>query len=173
MKFFTPDLIERFGSDDHEIALTAETELEQRSEEYSRILGEIELELPQRFREMLDRHYLHDARVIDHSCLGNGDSGSLGGLEPGVRGTGWRPIEGAEGRLLSFWMVLELDTPPREVLALQYRSVLIEGPTFINRFEKTNVPIRSGNTMKSNLPTRVAAKSFATRFSLRMVWSFV
>jgi hypothetical protein len=126
MRFFTPDLIAQFGSDDDRIALAAHTELERRSEEYSRSLGEVELELPQRFRELLNRYYLHDARVIDHSCLGNGDS--VPPAQPQCAGLGRRPMtsEGAESRLISFWMVLELDTPPRDVLVLQYRSVMIE-----------------------------------------------
>jgi hypothetical protein len=95
MKFFTPDLIECFGSDDHGVALTAQTHLEQRAAEYSRSLGEIELELPQRFRELLDRYYLHDARVIDHSFLRNGDSGSLRGTEPRASTTGRKSVERA------------------------------------------------------------------------------
>ena len=127
MRFFTPDLIERFSSDDDHIALAAQTELEQRSEEYARNLGEAAFELPQRFTELLDRYYLHDARVIDRSFLGNGDSGSLSGSEPGTSITGWKSSGRVERRLLSFWMVLELDTPPREVLVLQYRSALVEG----------------------------------------------
>jgi hypothetical protein len=127
MRFFTPNLIERFGSDDDRIALAAQTELEQSSEAYSRRLSEVASELPQRFQELLDRYYLHDARVIDHSSLGNGDCGSLRGSELGTSITGWKASERVDGCLLSFWIVLELDTPPRELLALQYRSVLIEG----------------------------------------------
>jgi hypothetical protein len=127
MKFFTPDLIERFGSDDDRIAPAAQTELEQSSEAYSRRLSEVASELPQRFQELLDRYYLHDARVIDHSFLGNGISGPLGGPASSASITGWKSAERALRRLISFWMVLELDTPPRELLALQYRSVLIEG----------------------------------------------
>jgi hypothetical protein len=77
MKFFTADLLERFGSDHDHIALAAQSELEQRAEEYSRSLGEVELELPQRFRELLDRYYLHDAQVMEHSRLGNVDKRSF------------------------------------------------------------------------------------------------
>jgi hypothetical protein len=127
MKFFTPDLIERFGSDDDRIALDAQTELEQRAENYSRNLGEFEFELPQRFRELLDRYYLHDARVINHSCLGNGDTLMLGDAELRVRRTDRNQVESARDRLLSFSIILVLDTPPKEVLVLQYRSVLIDG----------------------------------------------
>jgi hypothetical protein len=138
--FFTADLIERFGSDDHDIALAAQTELEQRSQEYSRRLGEIEFELPQRFREMLDRYYLHDARVIDHSCMGNGNLGGLGAPELGTSSTSWTPVEKGEGCLLSFWTALELDTPPREVLVLHYRSVIIEGANIHQSLRKDECP---------------------------------
>ncbi len=42
MKFFTPDLINRFGSEDDRIAVAAHQEFEERSEEYLRHLHEIE-----------------------------------------------------------------------------------------------------------------------------------
>ncbi|MFI5461400.1 MAG: hypothetical protein ACHRXM_38860 [Isosphaerales bacterium] len=67
MKFFTPDLIDRFGSADDGIAFAAQQEFEGRSEEYLRQLHEIEVKLPERFRELLDQFYLHDSRGISHS----------------------------------------------------------------------------------------------------------
>jgi hypothetical protein len=127
MKFFTADLLERFGSDHDHIALAAQSQLEQRAEEYSRNLGEVELELPQRFRELLDRYYLHDAQVMEHSRLGNVENLSIADPELGACSTRWKPVEQIDGRLLSFWIVLALDTPPRDVVVLQYRSVLIDG----------------------------------------------
>ena len=43
MKFFTPDLLERFGSEDHLVASAAQDEWEERAEEYARNLSEIEV----------------------------------------------------------------------------------------------------------------------------------
>jgi len=63
MKFFTPDLIDTFGSEDDGIAVAAQQEFEGRSEEYLRQLHEIEVKLPERFRELLAQFYLHDSRV--------------------------------------------------------------------------------------------------------------
>jgi hypothetical protein len=113
MKFFTADLLERFGSDHDHIALAAQSELEQRAEEYSRSLGEVELELPQRFRELLDRYYLHDAQVMEHSRLGNVENLSIADPELGACSTRWKPVEQIDGRLLSFWIVLAGHTAKR------------------------------------------------------------
>jgi hypothetical protein len=64
MKFFTPDLLERFGSEDDRTALAAQEEPEQRSERYLEHLNAIKGKLPPRFREMQERFYLHEARVV-------------------------------------------------------------------------------------------------------------
>ena len=53
MKFFTPDLLDRFGSEDDDVAFEANRELEARSEGYLRHLHEIAEKLPQRMRELL------------------------------------------------------------------------------------------------------------------------
>jgi len=126
MRFFTPDLIERFGSEDDCIASAAQQELEGRSEEYSRQLHEIEVKLPQRFRELLDQFYLHDSRVISHSSLGISESSRLGETKQVELTRGWKQSGQEESRSVCFWLALQLDTPPKEVLVLQYRSVLIE-----------------------------------------------
>ena len=126
MKFFTPDLIDRFGSEDDGIAFAAQQEFERRSEEYLRQLHEIEAKLPERFRELLEQFYLHDPRVISHSSLGIPEPGWLGDTKLVEFPPAWKPSGQEESRSLSFWIALQLDTPPREVLALQYRSVLIE-----------------------------------------------
>jgi hypothetical protein len=126
MRFLTPDLLDRFGSEDNHIANAAEDEWEIRAEEYARKLCDIEAKLPQRFRELLDQFYLHDARVILQPSLMLTD---LERLEQALR-TGI-PLEGrgieGEGRYTpSFLIPLQLDPPPKEVLVLQYRSVQIE-----------------------------------------------
>ena len=69
MKFFTPDLLDQFGSENDDVAHAAEEELEQRSDAYVRHLGEIEDRLPQRFRDLIDHFYLHDARVISQQSV--------------------------------------------------------------------------------------------------------
>ena len=128
MKFFTPDLINRFGSEDDRIALAAQQEFEERSEEYLRQLHEIEAKLPQRFLELLDQFYLHDSRVISHSSLGISEPGWLGEGETKLAefAPEWKASWQEESRSLSFWIALQLDTPPREILVLQYRSAVIE-----------------------------------------------
>lgn len=70
MRFFTPDLLERFGSEDDNVAFEAHQEFELRSREYLRQLNEIAEKLPQRLRALIEQHYLHDARVISHSPFG-------------------------------------------------------------------------------------------------------
>jgi hypothetical protein len=126
MKFFTPDLINRFGSEDDRVALAAQQELEERSDEYLRHLREIEDKLPQRFRELLDRFYLHDSRVIAHSSLGISEPGWPGETKLAELVPGWKPTAQDESRSHSFWIALQLDTPPREILVLKYRCAVIE-----------------------------------------------
>jgi hypothetical protein len=126
MKFFTPDLLERFGLEDDRVARVAQEELERRADAYLQTLHEFEERLPQRFRDLLDQFYLHDARVISHPPLMITD---LEWLEHALRAglpPGWRLFGGEESRMPSYWIPLQLDTPPREILVLQYRSVRIE-----------------------------------------------
>jgi hypothetical protein len=127
MKFFTPDLLERFGSEDERIALAAHEEFERRSEAYLRHLHEIRENLPPRFLELQEQFYLHDARVMNLPLLSaNPDvTLSVDSQRSGLP-IGQPPPRGEEGRLPSFGMALQLDTPPKEVLVLQYRSVIIE-----------------------------------------------
>jgi hypothetical protein len=126
MRYFTPDLLERFGSEDYQIASAAEDELERRADEHRKTLNEFEAKLPQRFRDLLNQFYLHDARLISHPPLMITDVEWLeralrAGLPPG-----WRLFEEGERRLPSYWIPLELDTPPGEIVILQYRSVCLE-----------------------------------------------
>lgn len=122
MNFFTPDLLARFGSDDGQLAQAAQDELESRSDEYLRTLQDIEPKLPPRFRQLLDQSYLHDARVLPQSSMAVTD---LQWLEHSLRAG--RPLFGERDRRnTSFWIPLRLDTPPGEILVLQYRFVEIE-----------------------------------------------
>jgi hypothetical protein len=126
MKFYTPDLLERFGSKDDDIADAAHDEIEQRADEYVRHLDAIEMKLPQRLQDLLNQFYLHDARVISHPPLMIAD---VEWLEHALRSglpLGWRVFGLGERRLPSYWIPLQLDPPPREILVLQHRYVQIE-----------------------------------------------
>jgi hypothetical protein len=127
MNYFTPDLLARFGSEDDRVALAAQEELEQRAERYAQYRRSIAAKLPKRFRELQQRFYLHDARVLFPGLLQPllypepvwGPGGMrlfAASLSPEVESRGW-PF---------FWIALQLDTPPKEFLVLHYRQVLIE-----------------------------------------------
>lgn len=122
MTYFTPDLLARFGSEDDQLADAAHEEVELRTEEYVRAIQDIKPKLPSRFRDLLDRFYLHDARVLPQSSLTETD---LERLEQSLR-AGVRPLGALDRRTASFWIPLQLDTPPQEILVLQYRSAVIE-----------------------------------------------
>jgi hypothetical protein len=126
MKFFTPDLLARFGSDDVQVAHEAQEELERRAEEYLRSVGAIESILPLRFRELLDQLYLHDARIITREASIGTD---LERIERSLRTdtpSDWGASPGRGHLFPSFWIPLRLDTPPQQMLLLQYRVVQIE-----------------------------------------------
>jgi hypothetical protein len=63
MKYFTPDLILQFGSNDDAIANAASAEWDRLQEVYLRHLKKIGPKLPRSMRSLLKRYYLHDARV--------------------------------------------------------------------------------------------------------------
>jgi hypothetical protein len=129
MRFFTPDRLSRFGSGDGQLAQAAQEELERRTEEYLRTLQEIESKLPPRFRDLLEQFYLHDARVISQPGFVVTDLESLEHSSRVGMPSAWSHsyIQGAqERRISSFWLPLQLDTPPREILVLHYRCVLVE-----------------------------------------------
>jgi hypothetical protein len=142
MTFFTPDLLERFGSASDGTAFAAGEELERRSEDYLRKLREIELKLPQRLRELLDQFYLHDAQILTYSSSGVPDVGWAEYGKLAELGRERKPHAGEEARLLSFWIPLQLDAPPGEVLILQYRSVLIEEVLLHESLREDDLPCR-------------------------------
>src|SRR5713101_8057348 len=93
MKYFTPDLIERFGSPDDAVATAADAEWETLNEQYQRHLRHIELELPPHIREF-SHLLLHDAQVRSIARRGN-----------------------------QLIMVLLKDVPPRDLVMLTYTLV--------------------------------------------------
>lgn len=93
MKYFTRDLIERYGSPDDAVARAAGEEWETVLERYEQRLRELEPELPEPVREFNGLR-LHDADVC---CMARrGDQ---------------------------FFMVLHKDVPPRDVVQLTYTLV--------------------------------------------------
>jgi hypothetical protein len=117
MRFFTQELLQRFGSDDDRVALQAQEQLERRSEQYARHLKKVESKLPARFLELQRNYYLHDARIISPWFLDVAFS------------TDWMErteSKNGRGRQPTLLLVLQLDTPSKEVLVLHYRSVLLE-----------------------------------------------
>ncbi len=90
MKYFTPNLIDRFGSPDDVVANAADEEWEALNEKYESYLRQIEPQLPAHVREFTHL-LLHDARV--YSLARQGD------------------------QLL---LVLHKDIPPRDLVILRY-----------------------------------------------------
>lgn len=124
MKFFTQDLLERFASEDDDIALSAQDELEERSEQYRTHWKKIKNKLPARFCEMQESYYFHDAKILSPSSpsisLGNTINPFLF-LEGSAAKSGIS-FPGASGSR-SLLLALQMNAPPREVLLLCYQGV--------------------------------------------------
>src|SRR5262249_24183377 len=91
MKYFTPELLARYASDNDEEADQAAVEWEKRCEQYQLYLATVEEELPQGFKDLYARYYLHDARVL---TMGRHDH--------------------------TFVITLRLDPPPCQLVTLTY-----------------------------------------------------
>jgi hypothetical protein len=64
MKYFTPDLLLRYGSEDDATADAAHREWERKSRQYQERLDAVRPLLPRAARSLLRRYCLHDARVL-------------------------------------------------------------------------------------------------------------
>jgi hypothetical protein len=91
VKYYTQDLLGRFGSENDAIAAAAQREWEERSDQYVAHLQTIRLRLSRRLIEFLDRYDLHDATAIN---LGRSDA--------------------------EFYISLLLESPQKEWLTLRY-----------------------------------------------------
>jgi hypothetical protein len=123
MKYFKQDLLVRFGSKDDAVASSAQEELERQSEKYCKHLNKIRNKLPVRLRELQEQYYLHDARVLSASAP---DSPT----EP--YGLPWNGLVNWGAGVTIFHspfvsITLELDTPPKELVVLNYRNSRITG----------------------------------------------
>ena len=94
MKYFTRELIERFGSLDDAIADAADAEWEGAIDRHENQLEAIRARLPASLRYLWDNFYLHDADVL---------------------------AMGRQGQ--TFVIVLRLDVPPRDLVILNYHLV--------------------------------------------------
>ncbi len=123
MKYFRQDLLARFGSRDDAIALSAQEELETQSEEYAKHLHRIRDKLPVRLREFQEQYYLHDARVL-MAWPPDSPTEQYGLPWNGLINWG----AGVKVLYTPFASItLELDTPPKELLVLNYRQTRITG----------------------------------------------
>jgi hypothetical protein len=135
MKYFTPDLLARFGSDDDAVADAASVEWEQALAAYLQHLQAIRGELPRRVRHLLDRFNLHDARVstlaIDRELLsvtlqfGNGRGRGVQlnyrlAAEPKIT---HHPVPGEETTPLE-WLYDELALVKEESFVLYKHNIL-------------------------------------------------
>jgi len=91
MKFFTPQLMERFGSSDPEIAGQADSQWEEAGNRYDAYLTRVAPELPEGVRHLQDNYALHDAVIFG---MGQQES--------------------------HFIIILRLDTPLQDFLILTY-----------------------------------------------------
>jgi len=94
MRYFTPDLLERYGSLDDMVANAAHDEWEAATQKYQKHFVTIQRQLPRKLRGILRRFHLHDALVC---------------------------FVGVAGRVLH--LTLQLDALPNETIFLRYRLV--------------------------------------------------
>jgi hypothetical protein len=94
MKYFTPELYVRGQSRDDDVVGEVERLWEEAGERYVSALEQIQADLPPGPRYLLDNFYLHDAVIC---AMGRQDE--------------------------RFIIVLQVDTPPHELLVLTYRLI--------------------------------------------------
>jgi len=101
MKYFTPDLLERYGSLDDRVADAAHDEWEQTCTRYQERLASLKRYLPGRFNAFLDEYALHDAGVI--------------------RGYGGDAFASRIGDKPQYFIELLVGPPPGERVVLMYQ----------------------------------------------------
>jgi hypothetical protein len=94
MKYFTLDLLARFGSEESAVADAAQAEWDQVCDRYNAYLESIKGEMTPGLRQIEERYYLHDAKIR---------------------------AMGRQGR--SFVILLQLDTPPHSLVTLTFGLV--------------------------------------------------
>jgi len=94
MRYFTPELIARYGADDPSTWKDAEQRWEDACDQYEAYLASIRVDFPPGLRRVEDSYHLHDAMI---------------------RGMGRR-----DG---TFVIMLQLDAPPHSLLTISYNLV--------------------------------------------------
>jgi len=91
MKYFTKDLLERYGSQDDAVANSADAEWETAIDRYEAYLQTIRPDMPESLRQLEDGFCFHDARILS---MGRRDD--------------------------TFVISLQLDMPPNELVTIIY-----------------------------------------------------
>jgi hypothetical protein len=118
MKYYTPDLLAGFGSENLEEARAAQRELEKRADAYVAHFDKIKAKLPPRFLELQQSFYLHDARIVYPF---GPDAPFFPGLWPLHY---WlKPDVPFGEKVPTLWMIAQLDTPPQPFVVFHYRKV--------------------------------------------------
>lgn len=94
MKYFTPDLLSRYGADDPSVYAPAEEEWDQACQRYSSYLDSIKGQMSPGLRCIEENYFLHDARI---QAMGRKDH--------------------------SFLITLQLDTPPQLLVTFSFDLV--------------------------------------------------
>lgn len=136
MKYFTPELLQRYGSRDKTIAEAAEVEWERACKAYRKRLRAMEAKLPRSVLEFLRHYNMHDARLITFG-LGKGPDTlsllfQLDGTEEALLLTYWLVREKSEftlparkkGPLEVEWLYDELDVLDKRAFK---HSILLTG----------------------------------------------
>ena len=118
MNYFRQDLLARFGSQDEAVALAAQEELEAQSEAYAKRLAQIRDKIPPRLRELQERYYLHDSRVL-MAWPPDSPTEQYGLPWNGLINWG----AGVKVLYTAFASItLQLDPSPKELIVLNYRQ---------------------------------------------------
>jgi hypothetical protein len=151
MKYFTPELMLRFGSDDEVVALAASEEWDRRQAIYRDHLKQLGPTLPRSVRGLLKRFYLHDAKVFtialdDRSTLVVNlllDGENNGGLQLTYRlvapPTIHRHPEIAEPCTPPQWLYDEIDAAENEPGVFTHNILLTNGSELELRFRNLTV----------------------------------
>jgi len=141
MKYFTPDLLARFGSTDDRVAADASEQWEGAHQAYREHLDSIHARIPKAVRSLLGQFNLHDARVLAMGLRGDDrtfsiilqlDSPRRDGLQISyqlaapLKFVQHQELSG-DSTALGWWLYDELDRPTEEPFSVYTHSILLTG----------------------------------------------